>query len=173
MKNSIIVKNGLYGAAFLLVVNLLMLAFLGTDPSNFDISEIIGYSTITLSLIFVFLGIRQYELGASASNFLTRLGIGAGISLFPSLLFGLYNVVYVKWIDPDFNQKYADHMLGKMQASMSASEFELAKEQMLQDQALFENVGFQFFLMFLTVFIIGLIISILSSLYFQLKPVKR
>lgn len=173
MKNSLIIRNGLYGGAVLLGINLIMLVFVGTDPAYFDIAEVIGYSTIILCLAFVFVGIRQYELTSESSDFISRLGIGTGISLFPSLVFGIYNVIYVLWVDPEFNKKYLQHSLEKMEASMSLSEFEIAKAELIEQQAMFDSIPVQFLVMFLTVFVIGLIISILSSLYFQLKPIRK
>ena len=149
-----------------------MLAVVGTDPAYFDIGEVIGYTTIVLCLSFVFIGMRQYELTSESSNFITRLGIGTGISLFPSVGFGLYNVIYVKWIDPEFSEKYVKHTLEKMQATMTASEFEVAKSEMIEQLSLFDNQWFNFLIMFSTVLVIGLIISILSSIYFQIKPIK-
>jgi hypothetical protein len=172
MKN-IIIKKGLYSAALLIMINLLSLLIIGTDPSNYGIGEIIGYSAIVLSLGFVILGIRQYNLLYDDSNFLKNMAIGSGISFFPSLWFGVYNIVYVKWIDPDFMKNYTNYSLENMKTSMSAAQFEVAKAKMIEDLAIFENLYFQFFIMFMTVFIIGLIITVLSSMFLKLKPIKQ
>ena len=172
MKNTII-KYGLYATAVLIGFNIISLVIFGTDASYFDIGEIFGYSAIILCLVFVFIGIRHYEISVPNTTFLSRMGIGTGISLFPALFFGLYNILYVEVIDPEFTDKYMKHQLTKMEASMSPADFEVAKTQLMQEFDMYHNTFFQFLVMFLTVFILGVIISLLSSMYFQLKSVKR
>ena len=172
MKKTII-KNGLIATAILMVINFILLAIFGTDPENYEISEIVGYATIIGSLVLVILGIREFEVLKGQTSFLTKFGIGAGIASFPSLAFGLYNVVYFKWIDPEGMENYRQHTLDNMKASMSPEEFEIAKAETLEQLAMFDNLFFQFVIMFMTVFVIGLIISLLSATYFQVKPIRK
>ena len=79
----------------------------------------------------------------------------------------------MKWIDPEFMETYTQYSLDKMQAEMSPEEFEIAKAQTLEQMTMFDNLLFQFVIMFLTVFVIGLIISLLSATYFQVKPIRK
>ncbi len=169
----VIIRNGLISTAILVLINLITLAIFGTDPKNYEIGEIIGYATIVAALVLVIFGIREYEFQNNNSSFSKKLGIGTGITFFPSLAFGLYNVIYSKWIDPDFMETYTKYSLDKMQSNMSAEEFEIAKNQTLEQMEMFDNLFLQFILMFMTVFVVGLIISLVSALYFQLKPVKK
>ncbi len=170
----IIVKNGIIAASILMGVQLVAYLIYGTpNASNFDIDEIVGYASIVFCLAFVFLGIREYQLMGKEASFMKNLGLGAAISVFPSIAFGVYSVVYYKWINPNFLNEYGAYQLEKMKASLTPEEFEITKVQFATDMALWDSVGMQFGIMFATVFIIGLIISILSSLYFQLKPIKQ
>lgn len=171
MKNPI-VKNGLIATGILTGINLISLLIYGTDVAFYDIGEIIGYSSIVLCLLFVFLGIRESELIHGNTSFFKRLGVGSAIALFPSVAFGIYNVIYVTSIDPEFMEKYNAHMLEKMREGLTAEEFEVVKNQYMTDMAMWDNLWIQFILMFATVFVIGLIIALLSSMYFQLKPVR-
>ena len=172
MKKTII-KNGLIATAILVAVNLVSLVVFGTDPENYGIGEIVGYATIVCSLILVFIGIRELEFSGLNNSFLKRMLVGSGISVFPAVAFGLYNVIYVKWIDPEFMETYTQYSLDKMQAELSPEEFEIAKAQTMEQMAMFDNLFFQFFIMFMTVFIIGLIISLLAATYFQVKPIRK
>lgn len=170
----IVIKNGLIAAAILMGIQLASYLIYGPpNSSNFDTDEIIGYASIVLCLIFVFLGIREYQFFHRETSFIKNLGLGAAISLLPSLGFGLYSVAYYKWIHPDFLEEYGAYQLEKLRLSLSPQEFETARVQFSSDMALWDSVGMQFSIMFLTVFTIGLIISVLSSLYFQLKPIRQ
>ncbi|MEQ8551363.1 MAG: DUF4199 domain-containing protein [Cyclobacteriaceae bacterium] len=172
MKKAII-KNGLISTAILVAVNLISLVVFGTDPDNYGIGEIVGYATIVCALILVFIGIRELEFSSTNNSFLKKMLVGSGISGFPAVAFGLYNVIYVKWIDPDFMETYTQYSLDKMQAEMSPEEFEIAKAQTMEQMAMFDNLFVQFVIMFMTVFVIGLIISLLSATYFQVKPIRK
>lgn len=171
MKN-IIVKNGMYALATLFILNMVSLALFGTGPDSYEFGEIFGYSSIILCLVFVFLGIRQNNLTNDKVSFMNNFGVGSAISFFPSLFFGIYNVVYVKWIEPDFMENYYEYTMQSMKATMSSEEFEIAKNQMMAEQDMFNNIYIQFFFMFLTVFVIGIIISILTSTIYQFKTAR-
>ncbi|XOV91961.1 MAG: DUF4199 domain-containing protein [Bacteroidota bacterium] len=168
-----IIKNGLISAGILLGVNLVTFLLLGTDPDNYEIGEIIGYATIVGCMAMVFIGMREYEMMYEKLSFTKKIGIGSGIALCPSLAFGLYNVIYYKWMDPDFMESYYTLSLKQMEETMSPEEFQIAKAQALEQMAMFESLWFQFILMFLTVFVIGLIVSLLSAMYLQIRPVRK
>ncbi len=171
MKKSI-VKYGLISAGILIAINLITFVIFGTDPENYEIGEIVGYATIIGSLILVVFGIRAYDVTQSKSSFMKNMGVGLGISLFPALAFGLYNVIYVKWMDPEFLENYTKYSLEKMKQSMGPEAYEIAKQQTLEEMAMFDNLFFQFFVMFATVFLIGFIISLIAATFFQIKTKK-
>ncbi|MTI39338.1 DUF4199 domain-containing protein [Fulvivirga lutimaris] len=172
MKN-IIVKNGLIAVAVIMGIQIVAYVIFGLPEGiDFDRDELLGYGGILLCLVFVFLGIREYHIKHGKSSFMKYLGIGSAISTFPSIAFGIYSVIYYKWLYPDFLDNYGAYQLEKMKASMSAQEFEVIQTQFQEDMAMWDSVGMQFTIMFITVFVIGLIISILSASYFQFKTSK-
>ena len=166
MNAKIISRFVLYAAAFLVGTGLAIFFALGTSPDNYGIGEILGYSSITLSLVFIFFGIRQYrnEHLNGNINFGQALKVGLLIALFPAFAFGIYNIVYAEILDPEFMDNYYQYQLDAMQTTMSASEFEVAKAQMESEKDIFMNPITQFIVMFLTVWVIGLIITIISSI---------
>ncbi len=172
MKN-IIVKNGLRSIAIIMGIQVVAYLIFGLPEGiDFDRDEILGYGGIMLCLIFVFLGIREYHIKQGKSTFMKYLGIGSAISVFPSITFGIYSIIYYKWLYPDFLENYGAYQLEKMKASLSAEEFEVAQTQFSADMAMWDSMGMQFTIMFLTVFVIGLIVTILSATYFQFKTSK-
>ncbi len=165
MNFKIIYRYGLYSSAFLIATGLLLFFILGPSPEYYDIGEILGYSSITLSLVFIYFGIRQYRNDQLNGfiNFGQATKVGLLIALFPALAFGLYNLVYVEFLDPEFMENYYQHQLQSMQNTMSSKEFESAKAQMEAEKDMFMSPITQFFVMFLTVWIIGMIITLISS----------
>ena len=171
MKNPII-RNGVYSAAFLLIVSLLLFYLLGGANSldNYGIGEVLGYLTIILSLGFIFVGVRQYrELQDGKLKFGEALKVGMLITLFPAVAFALYNILYVEVLDPQFFEKYFDYQLNKTLATANPSEHAEIEKRMTEEYASYASVPFQTLLMFVTVAIIGFIVSIISGIVFSKK----
>ncbi len=166
MKSSIL-KNGLLACAVLLGVILLSeLFFSEMTIENFRKQEIFGYSAILLSTIFVFLGIKQYRDNEGQGNitFLKALMVGIGITAIPSLAFGLYNLIYVEFINPEFMDAYFAMSLEAGKEGKTAEEYAAFVAEQNASKDAFQSPVIQFFAMFITVFLVGLIVSILSSL---------
>lgn len=175
MNWKIISRFGTYAALVLIGMGLLSFLLLGTSQENYNIGEIIGYSSIVIALVFVYFGIKNYRdkhLNGNIS-FWKGIQIGLLIALFPALAFALYNLVYVEIIDTEFMNNYYKHQISEMKVNLSAEEFLVAKAQMENEKELFMNTGFNTLIMFLTVWIIGLIVSILSSLVLQKTKAKN
>lgn len=175
MNWTIISRFGTYAALVLIAMGLLSFLLLGTSPENYNIGEVIGYSSIVIALLFIYFGIKNYrdkQLNGSIS-FWNGLKIGLLIALFPALAFALYNLVYVEFINPEFMNNYYKHQIAEMKANLPAKEFLSAKAQMESEKELFMNTGFNTLIMFLTVWIIGLVVSILSSLVLQQTTEKN
>ncbi len=169
MKNTI-KKFGVYAFFTSAVVFFLML-FLGKNL-DFGIQEVLGYISIFVSLSFVFLGIKYFrdkENNGSVS-FGKALIIGLTISLFAALAFGIVDTFYLININPDFPQQYLEYSLSNMKETLPANEFEIEKEKLINDMKKYGNPYFGGLIMFITVFMIGSIISLLSSIILQRKP---
>ena len=170
MKNPII-RNGLYAAALLIGVMLLEFMLGRGKEIDYGSSEIIGYLTILASMFFVFLGIRQFR-DQEQNGYLTfweGVKVGALIVVIPSLAFGLYNVIYVLWLNPEFMDDYFNYSLEQLQASLPPTEYEIKAKELLEQKATFMNPLVNFAVMFFTVFIIGIIVA-LGSAFALNKP---
>lgn len=162
-----VLRYGLYSAAVMMGVFLFTFFFIGKESElGFKISEIIGYATILLSMIFVFLGIKKHrdENNNGSITFWEALLTGTLIAAIPALAFGLYNLFYIEVLDPEFLDKYYNYRLEQAQTTLSSEEFETEKSKMESEKEMFQSPATQFFVMFLTVFVIGFIVSLISSI---------
>jgi F0F1-type ATP synthase assembly protein I len=168
MKN-LILRYGIYSSLVLVV---LFSVSLSMGEQDFALSEIIGYASILVSMVFVFLGIRQYreEVGDGQISFWQAFKVGIMIVLIPALTFGLIDLVYVTYINPDFIENYYAHVVEDMKASLSAEEFAIKLKDMEAEKEMFTSPTVQFFVMALTVFLIGVIASLISSFILKNDP---
>jgi len=163
-------RYGLYGAGTLIVLSFLGW-FIGKGQDlDFGTQEIIGYVTIVVALSFVFFGIKHFrdrESNGSVS-FLQALKIGLWISLITGLAFGFLDIIY-KLIYPDFTTEYYNVMVEQAKASVPAEELDAKLAEMEAQKEFFANPVLSFLVMTLTVFVIGFIVSLFSSLVLQRK----
>lgn len=158
-------RYGLYAA--LMIIGISLISFFFILPSgNMQLSEIIGYLTIVLSMIFVFLGIRHFRdrHNGGSLSFGQGLKIGILIILIPSSAFGLLDIVYTEWINPGWKDEYYDNYIAELRKTTRADKLDDAIARAEKQRELFDSPAMQFILMFATVFIIGMIVTIISSL---------
>lgn len=169
MKHTIL-KYG--GYSLITAIILFLLGLLFGKGIDYTSQEIIGYVTMVVSLSFIFFGIKHYrdKVNNGTLSFAKSLSIGLLIAVMAGLGIAIADFIYTTWINPDFMSEYSEHMLNTMEQTLSAEEFALKKKEF---ETQMESMGSPIMLatlMFATVFIIGLIISLLSSLILQRKP---
>ena len=140
---------------------------LGTTPDNFSISEIVGDSVMLISSLAVIMGIKDYKQKRLPAplGFMGALGVGLGISLIAAHIFALYNWFYLVFINPTFTATYIQY--SEQQINSSGLEPRVIEQQLtkLADYAdLISNNFTQSMVMFATVFVIGLLFSVVSAL---------
>lgn len=164
MKKTILKYGGISG---LILGSLFAISFMFLDAENPDYSlgEVIGYTTMVLSLSVVFFGIRNYRdegLGGTIT-FGKALITGLGISAVSALIFTAFDTIYVTMINPEFFTDYIDWQLETMRSD-GASELEIQK--VVEQTEMFSGpmgTVINGTVMFLTVFFIGLVVSLISS----------
>lgn len=169
----IVLRNGLFGLAILMVTGVTTF-LLCMNKSNFEAQETLGYLSIVLSLLFVYVGILQWRnrYNNGVLSFGKGMKIGALITLFPSAGFGLFSVL-VYLLMPQFNEKYYTHYVEQIKKSAPPDKLEAMLKQVQAEKEMFSNPFMQFIVMFLTVFVIGIIITVISSLILQRKQAKK
>lgn len=151
-------------------------AIMSGAEADMATQEVFGYLSIIVSLVFVFFGIRSYRNEAlnGKISFWRALGTGMLITLFPAFLFGIFDTVYTTFINPDFYSEYYDEMIQQYEATYSGEELQQKVEEMESMQAMISDYPyFGFILMFLTVAIIGFIISLISAMVLRRREVTE
>ncbi len=152
MKKTVL-KFGSYGLIAGLIIILSALYF-GQDLS-YSSQEVLGYLSIIISLSFVFFGIKHFRdiENEGKVGFGKAITIGLLISLLTALGFAIADYIYTTAINPDFIEEYRAAMLEK------GYEGDIPEI----------TSGLGAFVMFMTVTLIGLIISLISALILQKK----
>ncbi len=168
MKNTVI-KYGIYGliTGFVLFLSGILLG----KSLSYSTQEILGYATMIISLSFIFFGIKHYrdKINGGVINFGKALLIGLLISALVGIGVAIADYIYTSMINPDFASEYLEKSIQTMEQTYSGQELETKKAELTRQMNDYGGSGFMATLMFITVVIIGFIISIISSLILQRK----
>lgn len=148
-----IVQFGSYGFFLALFIFLAALTF--GQNLDFSTQEVIGYLTMIASLTFVFFGIKHYrdKVRGGRIGFRRAVLVGLLISALTALGIALADFIYLSFINPDFFEEYSTVM----------------RNEGYKGEIPDYGNGFMAMIMFLTVMIIGLIISLISAIILQRK----
>ena len=165
----IVLRYGGYGAISICV--LFLAAWFLADGQSYAVQEIIGYAVMIVSLSFVFFGIKQFRDTENDGkiSFKKALTLGVLISGIVAIAFGILDVIYVEFLNPDFMDDYYTRSIEQMRTSLPEEEFKAKLAELEAQKSTFSNPLFTFLIMGMTVFVIGFIISLLSSLLLQRK----
>lgn len=157
------------------VMTLLLLAshFLVAAPSpeNYGVSEIYGYAAIFGSLGLIYLAVndvQRSEAGQQLSLW-QKIMIGVAVSAFAGVVFGLYNVVYTSYINPEFMENYYNYYISQIPEG-PGRDAEIAKFE--ADKEMFMNPLSQFLIMGSTVLAAGIPESVLLALIHSARDKK-
>ena len=166
----IVLRYGCYGL-IVIVALLLITFFLFGDSNNIERQEVIGYVSIVTSLLFVYFAIRQWRdrYNNGVLTFGKGMAIGTLITLFPSFAFGLFSWLYMAVLEPGQNGRDFQHYVEKIKQQAPAEKLAAALEKVNAEKEMFNNPLMQFVVMFLTVFMIGMIITVISTMILRRK----
>ncbi|MFS4466637.1 DUF4199 domain-containing protein [Maribacter sp. 2210JD10-5] len=164
-----IVHFGIY--AFLCAFLLFMAALYFGQGLDFSIQEVLGYLTILTSLLFIFFAIKHLREKENHGliSFKKAFLIGISISVFAGIGFAIADTIYVTVINPDFAEQYLAYSLEKLKAELPAATYEVERKKLLEQIEQYKNPAFNATVMFMTVFLIGFIITLISALILQRK----
>ena len=154
MKN-LIVKYGIYGG-IILVAMMLLSWFLLMPNLSYQMAEVFGYISMFLALSMIFFGMRAYRKeNGDILSFGKGMQVGTLINLIPSGFMFIYTFFLFQFKGEDF--------LEWSRGAMSPEELAAMDEAMATMPEWIQNPAFQGVVMFATVFIFGLIITLLSA----------
>jgi hypothetical protein len=142
------------------------------DRIGFDKGYIIGYTSIVLSLLLVFFGIRSYRDNVSDGHitFLKGFGVGICITLISCVFYvGTWEILS-RTIFKDFMDKYSAYVISKAQASgASAAAVQEQVAEMQQMKVMYANPLYRMAMTFIEPFPVGLLITLISAAVLRRK----
>ena len=167
----IVVTFGLISGA---ISSLMMIALVTFgDTIGFDRGAIIGNTSIVLSFLIVFFGIRTYRdnIGNGQITFSKALAVGLSITFISCIFYVVtWEVIYYNFL-PGFWDAYGAHVVQKLTASGASPAAVQAKLQQVRNyRELYKNPFFNAVLTFIDPFPIGLVITLFSALVLRRKP---
>jgi amino acid transporter len=159
------------------ISSLMMVALVPvTDRIGFDKSVVIGYTSIVLSFLLVFFGIRSYRENADDGQitFSEAFVVGISITLISCICYVVtWDVLYYT-VFPDFWDKYGGHLVEKLKASgASPAAVQARTRQVTKYKELYKNPLFNAAMTFIDPFSIGLVITLISAAVLRRKPQSK
>jgi uncharacterized protein DUF4199 len=163
MKKTVLVF-GLISGAIAAVMMLATVPF--EDKVSWEQGAILGYTTIVLSALLIFFGVRSYRenVGGGHLTFGRGFAIGILIALISSACYvGTWEIIYYKLM-PDFVDRYAAHMVERAKASgASPQKVEEEERKAKEFKEAYNNPVTNIAWTFLEVFPIGLVVTLASA----------
>jgi hypothetical protein len=136
-------------------------------------AEILGYTTLVLSFLLVFFGIRSYRdnLADGEITFVKAFGVGLAITLISCVLYVVtWEIIYFNFMH-DFMDKYAARAIEKARAAGATPAALTAQtEQLRKYKEMYENPLFNAAITFLEPFPVGFVITLISAAVLRKRP---
>lgn len=166
----IVLTFGLISGA---ITSLMMLVTLPLiDKVSFDKLEILGYTTMVVSFLMVFFGIRTYResVGGGGITFGRAFKVGILITLISCVCYVVvWEFIYFK-IAPDFGDKYGTYMIEKARASGASAEAIAAQTEKIKSfKAMYDNPLMNVAITLMEPLPIGLLITLISAAILRKK----
>ena len=159
----VIWKYGLFAGAILAALMFLTIPFVEKIG---DMGIVLGYTTMLIGFIMIFLGIRAYRDGEGGGkvSFGRAFVIGLAITVIGSLCYvGAWEAMSRKYM-PDFAEKYSARIMAKARAE-GKPEAELAAQQkeLAEFATSYKNPWYRMPLTLLEPLPVGLILSLVAA----------
>lgn len=159
----------------LMVLCFLTPYFIYGNNVDFSKGELIGYASMVFCLTTIFFGIKSYrdKKQQGTITFGKAFGLGSEISGIASIIFAIYSFLLYKVFAPELGPGLLDYYRQKI-INSGASQQVIA-EQLKQFEAqsdFYANPLAMAVVMLFTVFVIGLIISLISAFILKRKELK-
>jgi hypothetical protein len=160
----IVVTFGLISGAVSSLMMLLTLPFM--DRIGFDRGEVIGYTTIVLSFLLVFFGVRSYrdDVAGGSVTFGRAFTVGLLITLVSCACYVItWEIIYFR-LAPDFADKYSAYLIEKARASGASQQaLDETARQMRTFKEMYDRPLVNVALTFVEPFSIGLVVTLISA----------
>jgi Protein of unknown function (DUF4199) len=170
----IVVTFGLISGAISSLMMIVTVVF--GNRIGFDRGAVIGYTSIVLSFLMVFFGIRSFRDNISDGQitFLKAFAVGISITLISCICYVLtWEIIYYNFL-PGFWDKYGAHLVAKLRASGASPAAVQAKlQEVAKYKEMYKNPLWNAALTFIDPFPIGLVITLFSAAVLRKKPQSK
>ena len=139
-------------------------------------SYVVGYTTIVLSLLLSYFGIRSYRdnVGKGQITFGKAFAIGISITIISCLCYvATWEVIYYNFM-PDFMDKYAAHIIEKMKAAgETAAAIQQKTAELDKLRVMYKNPLYNMAMTFIEPFPVGLVITLISAAVLRRKAPQQ
>lgn len=139
---------------------------------GFNKALVIGYTTMVLSFLLVYFGIRSFRdnVGNGQITFVKGFTVGILITVISCLCYvGTWEILYFKFM-PDFLDKYNAYIIEQAKASgASTAAIQTQIEQLNQFAESYKNPFFNAAMTFIEPFPVGLLITLISAAVLRRK----
>lgn len=148
------------------IMSLMMIVSTVFNLFEFDRGWIIGYTAMVLAFLMVYFGIRSYRdnVMGGAITFGRAFAVGICITLVACVCYvATWEVIYRR-VYPDFEVKYAAHVIDKARASgATQAQIDAKTRDMEKFQAMYKNPFMNVALTFIEPFPVGLLFTLASA----------
>ena len=157
-------------------ISSLMMVATASLRIGFDKGVVIGYTTIVLSFLLVFFGIRSYRdnVGKGQITFLKAFAVGISITVISCICYVVtWEILYYN-VFPDFWDQYGAHLVEKLKASgASPATLQAKLQEVAKYKELYKNPLLNAALTFIEPFPIGLVITLISAAVLRRNPLSQ
>jgi Protein of unknown function (DUF4199) len=161
---------GLIAGAIMAVMMFATLPFV--DRIGFDKGYVIGYTTMVVSFLMVFFGIRSYRdnVRDGKISFGKAFAVGILITVIACICYVVtWEIVYFNFL-PDFIDKFAAHAIEKVRASGASQQaIDAQIQEMKEFKEWYANPLINVAFTFIEPFPVGLILTTISALILRKK----
>jgi len=143
------------------------------DKIGFDRGLVVGYTTIVLSYLLVFFGIRSYRdnVGNGQIAFTKAFAIGISITLISCIFYVVtWEVLYFNFLH-DHLDKYSAYVVEKAKSSgASPAAIQAQVQELKKFKEQYENPLFNAVMTFIEPFPVGLVVTLISAAVLRKNP---
>jgi len=173
MRKTILTFGLISGAVSSLMMGVSM-AF--ADRIGIDRGYIVGYTTIVLSCLFIYFGVRSYRdnVSGGAITFARAFGVGLAIGVISCLCYVVtWEIIYFNFM-PDFLDKFDAYEIVKLKAAgASAAVLQQRIEAQNHMKVLYANPLFNAAMTFIEPFPVALLVTVISAAVLRKKPALK
>jgi Protein of unknown function (DUF4199) len=169
MKKTVL-TYGLLSGAIAIAMMAITMPFI--EPDSMGTADVLGYTSILLSALLVFFGIRSYRENAGAGRMTFGRGfvVGLLITLISTTCYAAaFEIMYFKLV-PDFGEKFSACMVERVRAAGGTpQEVEHVTSQARMIKQLYDNPATNAAMTFAMSFPIGLVVTLISAAILRRK----